>query len=320
MADRLVLVTGGAGFIGSTIARAEIARSTPVRIFDNLSTGFREVVPDEAEFQLGDLRDPEAVAKACEGVDVVYHQAALRSVARSVDEPLVTEECNVTGTLNLLTAAQQAGVRRVVYASSSSAYGETTEGVNREHAAPNPLSPYAVSKLAAEYYCKLWTRLHGLSTVSLRYFNVFGPGQHPESKYAAVFPGFCAALAAGRAPEVHWDGEQTRDFTFVRDVARANMLAAVADSRADGQVFNIGAGRAKSVNEVLEAISRAMGVWIEPVRTPKRQGDVRSTLADISRAREILGWEPQAGWDEAIGETVSWFTSGAKGASEVTPA
>src|SRR2546425_5338614 len=261
MADKLVLVTGGAGFIGSTIARAVLAEGTPVRVFDSLIAGFREMVPDEAEFQLGDLRDPEAVAKACEGVDVVYHQAALRSVARSVDEPLVTEECNVMGTLNLLNAAEAARVRRVVYAASSSAYGETTEGINREDAAPNPLSPDAVSKLAAEYYCRLVTQLKGLSTVALRYFNVFGPGQHPESKYAALFPGLISALTAGRAPEVHWDGEQTRDFTYVGDVARANLLAARADSRVDRQGINIGAGRAESGEEVLATVSKGMDLW-----------------------------------------------------------
>src|SRR2546421_11341521 len=232
MEDKLVLVTGGAGFIGSTIARALIAEGTPVRVFDNLIAGFREVVPPEAEFQLGDLRDPEAVAKACEGVDVVYHQAALRSVARSVDEPLVTEECNVMGTLNLLNAAEAAGVRRVVYAASSSAYGETTEGINREDAAPNPLSPYAVSKLAGEYYCRLWTQLKGLSTVALRYFNVFGPGQHPEPKYAAVFPGLVSALSAGRAPAGPMVREEAPDLRSAPDAARANRLAAAAAGRA----------------------------------------------------------------------------------------
>jgi len=311
MADNLALVTGGAGFFGSTIARALIARGTPVRVFDNLLTGFREAIPPEAEFQLGDLRDPEAVAKACEGVEVVYHQAALRSVPRSVDEPLITEECNVIGTLNLLTAAHQSGVRRLVYASSSSAYGETTDGVNREDARPNPQSPYAISKLAAEQYCQVWTRLRGLSTVSLRYFNVFGPGQHPDSKYAALFPALISALAAGRAPEIHWDGEQTRDFTFVEDVARANLLAAQAPPAADGAVVNIGAGHPKSVNEVLQTVSTVMGRWIEPVRLPKRAGDVRATLADISRAEELLGWVPEADWDQAVAATAAWFTSGA---------
>jgi nucleoside-diphosphate-sugar epimerase len=312
VADKLVLVTGGAGFIGSTIARAAIAQGMAVRVFDSLIAGHREVVPPEAEFILGDLRDGEAIARACEGVDVVFHEAALRSVPRSVDEPLLTEECNVGGTLNLLMAAEAAGVRRVVYASSSSAYGATTEGLNREDATPNPQSPYAVSKLAAEYYCKLWTHLKGLSTVSLRYFNVFGPGQHPESKYAAVFPALISALAAGRPPEVHWDGEQSRDFTYVGDVARANLMAAAADSRVDGQVFNIGAGRPKTINETLAAISEALGVWIDPIRTPMRQGDIRSSLADAGKAREYLGWEPQADWTEAIAATVRWFTEGFK--------
>ena len=312
MSGKLVLVTGGAGFIGSTIARALIAEGTPVRVFDSLIAGFREVVPPEAEFQLGDLRDPAAVAKACEGVDVVFHQAALRSVAKSVDEPLITEECNVMGTLNLLNAAEQAGVRRIVYAASSSAYGEGIEGLNRETDAVNPLSPYAVSKLAAEYYCRLWTDLKGLSTVCLRYFNVFGPGQHPESKYAALFPGLIAPMSARRPPEIQWDGEQTRDFVFVADVARANLLAAAADGRVDGQVINIGSGLAKSVNEVLSTISKVMDLWIDPVHTPKRKGDVRSTLADVSRAKDLLGWEAEADWDEAVAATVGWFTTGVR--------
>ena len=231
---------------------------------------------------------------------------------KSVDEPLITEECNVMGTLNLLNAAEQAGVRRIVYAASSSAYGEGVEGLNRESDPVNPLSPYAVSKLAAEYYCRLWTDLKGLSTVCLRYFNVFGPGQHPESKCAALFPGLISPLAAGRAPEIQWDGEQTRDFVYVGDVARANLLAAGADSRVDGQVINIGSGVAKSVNEVLATVSKAMDLWLEPVHTPKRQGDVRSTLADVARAKELLGWEAEAGWDEAVAATVGWFTTGAK--------
>lgn len=313
MADKLVLVTGGAGFIGSSIARAVLAAGTAVRVFDNLVGGFREAVPPDAEFILGDLRDPEAVANAVEGVDLVYHQAALRSVPRSVDEPLITEECNAGGTVNLLGAAERAGVRRVVYASSSSAYGETTAGRNREDATPKPQSPYAVSKLAAEYYCRVWTGLKGLSTVSLRYFNVFGPGQHPESKYSAVFPALISSLAAGRAPEIQWDGEQSRDFTFIGDVVQANLAAAAAtDPRVDGNVFNIGAGRPKSVNETLKTISEAMGVWIEPVRTPKRAGDIRSSLADCSRARELLGWEAQADWTEAVAATVRWFTEGLK--------
>lgn len=311
MGDKLVLVTGGAGFIGSNIARTALAAGTPVRVLDSLITGHREAVPEGAEFVLGDLRDPEVAAKACEGVDVVFHEAALGSVARSVDNPVLTEECNVVGTINVLRAAQQAGVRRVVYASSSSAYGGVGEGLQREDAVPHPRSPYAVSKLAAEYYCKVWTGLHGLSTVSLRYFNVFGPGQRSDSVYAAVFPRMIAALAEGRPPEVHWDGEQSRDFTFVGDVVAANLAAAAADARADGGVFNIGGGTPKTINQTLETISSVMGRWIDPVRTPMRVGDVRTSLADGSRAREILGWAPQVAWEDAVAATVAWFGTGA---------
>jgi nucleoside-diphosphate-sugar epimerase len=198
-------------------------------------------------------------------------------------------------------------VRRVVYASSSSVYGDVAEGRQREDMTPSPLSPYAVSKLAAEQYCRVWTHLKGLSTVSLRYFNVFGPGQRPESKYAAVFPGFISALAESRAPEVHWDGEQSRDFSYIDDVVRANVAAAEAGPDADGAVINVAGGDPKSVNEVLDVVSEAIGRWIEPVRTPKRAGDVRRTHADISRARDVLGWTPQADWKESVAQTVAWF-------------
>ena len=313
MGGQLVLVTGGAGFIGSAVARAALAQGATVRVLDSLVTGHRGNVPEGAEFLLGDLRDPEALRTACAGVDVVYHQAALRSVARSVDEPLPTEETNVLGTLHLLQAAEAAGVRRVVYASSSSAYGETSAGVNREEAHPRPMSPYAVSKLAAEYYCRVWTRLNGLSTVSLRYFNVFGPGQRSDSRYAAVFPALISALVAGHAPEVHWDGEQSRDFTYIDDVVAANLAAAAAGPQADGAVCNIGAGRAKTVNETLAAVSEVLGVWIEPRRLPMRPGDVRATLASITRAKELLGWEPRADWREAVAATVAWFTTAGRG-------
>jgi UDP-N-acetylglucosamine/UDP-N-acetyl-alpha-D-glucosaminouronate 4-epimerase len=301
------LVTGGAGFIGSALSRALVEEGWQVRILDNFLTGFEENVPAEAELVRVDLRSADALRTACDGVDVVFHQAAVRSVPRSVDDPMLTETCNVVGTLNLLMAAEEANVRRVVYASSSSAYGDTQGAFNQEDMTPNPLSPYAVSKLAGEYYCRVWARLKGLSTVSLRYFNVFGPGQHPDSKYAAVFPAFISALAQRRPPEIHWDGEQSRDFTFVQDVVRANMLAAEAGDNVSGQVINVGAGRAKSVNEVLSSVSEAIGHWVEPVRLPKRKGDVRHTHADITRAQELLGWEPEANWDEAVKAAVSWF-------------
>jgi nucleoside-diphosphate-sugar epimerase len=273
-------------------------------------TGFEENVPVGAELVRGDLRDLEVVGRAAQDVEVIFHQGALRSVARSVDAPQLTQECNVLGTLNVLLAAEQAGVRRVVYASSSSVYGDVDGRANREDMSPDPMSPYAASKLAGEYYCRVWTRLKGLSTVSLRYFNVFGPGQHPESKYAAVFPAFIAALVSDRAPEVHWDGEQSRDFTYIDDVVRANFLAAEADDRVSGARVNIGGGRPKSVNEVLAAVSQALdGKWIDPVHTPKRVGDVRHTKSDISQARNLLKWSPEVSWESAVRQTVDWFVT-----------
>ena len=301
------LVTGGAGFIGSAVARSLLEEGETVRILDNFLTGFEENVPADAELIRGDLRNPDDVRRACESMDVVFHQAAVRSVPRSVDDPLLTHDCNITGTVNLLMAASDAGVGRVVYASSSSVYGETQGSMNVETLPTNPQSPYAVSKLSGELYSKVWTEVKGLSTVSLRYFNVFGPGQHPESKYAAVFPAFVSALVAGRAPEVHWDGEQSRDFTYVDDVARANLAAAKAGDDASGETFNIGAGRAKTVNETLRAVSDVLGVWIDPTSTPQRAGDVRSTHADITKANRLLGWSPQVDWDEAVKRTVEWF-------------
>lgn len=301
------LVTGGAGFIGSSIARALVRRGDVVRVLDNFLTGFEENVPDGVELMRGDLRDIDDVRRACGGVEVVFHQGALRSVPRSVDDPLLTEACNVQGTLNVLLAAREGNVRRVVYASSSSVYGGAERPIDSEDLKPDPISPYAVSKLSAEQYCSVWFRMTGLSTVSLRYFNVFGPGQHPESKYSAVFPAFIAALAEGRAPGLHWDGEQSRDFTFIDDVVRANLLAAEAGDAVGGRALNVGAGRAKTVNEVYRAVSRALGVDIEPVRLPRRAGDVRRTLADISLAQGFLGWVPQADWEDAVAQTVEWF-------------
>jgi nucleoside-diphosphate-sugar epimerase len=305
------LVTGGAGFIGSAIGRELVRRGHEVRVLDNFLSGFRESLPGGADLIEGDLRNLEDVRKAVDGTEVVFHQGAVRSVPRSVDEPVLVEETNVLGTLHVVLAAAEAGVGRVVYASSSSVYGDVGEGVNREDLPPDPLSPYAASKLAGELYCRVWTRLKDLSTVSLRYFNVFGPGQSLESKYAAVFPAFCSALAAGRPPEVHWDGEQSRDFTYIDDVVRANLQAAEADGRVDGAVINIAGGRPKTVNEVLRSVSEAMDRWLEPTRTPRRAGDVRRTHADIARARELLGWTPRADWDEAVRNTVRWFADGA---------
>jgi len=302
-----VMVTGGAGFIGSSLASALVHAGHDVRILDNFSTGFRENLPDGADVVEGDLTELDDVRAALKGIELVFHQAAIRSVPRSVDDPLASHEANATGTLNVLIAATDESVRRVVYASSSSVYGDPQDPLRREDQPTDPISPYGASKLAGEMYCRVWTRVQGLPTVSLRYFNVFGPRQHPESKYAAVFPAFIAALIDGRAPEVHWDGEQTRDFTFIDDIVAANVRAAEAGPEADGNVFNIGAGRPKSVNDVLRSVADALGTWIDPLMSPRRAGDVRDTLADISRARDVLGWEPRASWDEAIAATVEWF-------------
>jgi nucleoside-diphosphate-sugar epimerase len=309
------LVTGGAGFIGSAVSRALRDRGDEVRVLDNFLTGFKEAVPDGAELVQADLRNLDDVRAACRDVEVVFHHGAVRSVPRSVDEPVLVEETNVLGTLHVVLAAHEAGARRVVYASSSSVYGDVSEGVEQEDMTPDPRSPYAASKLAGEYYARVWRWLKGLSTVSLRYFNVFGPGQHAESKYAAVFPAFCSALVAGRPPEVHWDGEQSRDFTYIDDVVRANLLAADADGRVDGAVLNVAGGRPKTVNQVLRSVSDAVGRWVEPVHAPRRAGDVRRTHADISRARDLLGWEPRADWDQAVTATVRWFADGHSGES-----
>jgi nucleoside-diphosphate-sugar epimerase len=302
-----VLVTGGAGFIGSAIARRLVGRGDEVVVLDNMLNGDPARVPEGAELIEADFRDLEVVRKATAGADVVFHQGALRSVPRSVDDPVLATECNVIGTMNVLIAAQEAGVGRVVYASSSSAYGGSDGALQVEDATPNPLSPYAASKLAAEHYCRVWTRVHGLSTVSLRYFNVFGPGQDLESKYSAVFPSFVAALLNGKPPVVHWDGEQSRDFTYIDDVVDANIAAAEASERADGAVINIGGGHPRTINEMLKAISDEVGIWIEPERTPMRAGDIRASSADISRARDLLGWVPSTSWPDAVKKTIAYL-------------
>ncbi|HVL90869.1 MAG TPA: NAD-dependent epimerase/dehydratase family protein [Actinomycetota bacterium] len=302
-----VLVTGVAGFIGSRLAGRLIADGHEVRGLDSFLTGFKENIPDGCDFLEADLRDLDAMHAATRGVEVVFHQAARRSVAKSVDDPRLSHECNATGTLNLLIAAHGAGVRKFVYASSSSVYGDPPEPLRTETQVPRPISPYAVSKLAGEHYGQAFTAIHGLPVVSLRYFNVFGPGQHRESKYALLFPAFVEALVEKRAPEVDWDGHQSRDFTFIDDIVEANLKAANAGPEADGESFNIGAGHGRTVNEVLEAVSDAVGRWIDPVATPKRPGDVRHTLADIGKAKRLLGWEPRADWDASVRACVDWF-------------
>lgn len=301
------LVTGGAGFIGSNIAARLVERGDEVTIFDNLSGGRRDAVPEGARLVEGDLRDPDAVGSVCD-VDLIFHQAAVRSVPRSLNEPRLTHDSNVNGTVNLLLAAEKFSVRRLVYASSSSVYGDVGDKQNVETMAPNPRSPYAASKLTAEYYCRVWAQLGRLPTTSLRYFNVFGPGQHPESKYSAVFPSFIASLRDGIAPTIYGDGEQSRDFTFIDDVVAANLAAAETEA-ADGLVMNVASGRPRSVNRVLEAISGEVGTWIDPVFEEPRVGDIKNSHADISLARSTLSWEPATDWDDAVRTTVQWFSS-----------
>jgi nucleoside-diphosphate-sugar epimerase len=301
-----VLVTGGAGFIGSALAQALIEQGHAVRVLDNLLTGREEVVPSEAHFLKCDIRELEAITAASQGIDIIFHQAAFKSVPKSIDDPFLAETCNGLGTLNVLLAAKRQGVRRVIYASSSSVYGES-EGIKHEGMLTNPLSPYAVSKLAGEHYCRVWALINGISTVSLRYFNVFGPGQHADSKYAAVFPAFISALHHRLPPQIHGDGEQTRSFTFIEDVVRANLLAMEADDRVDGQVMNICSKYPKTVNQVLEAVSDAMGTAINPVHLPRRRGDVTHSRGSIARAKSLLNWSPQADWKHSVERTVEWF-------------
>ncbi len=304
------VVTGAAGFIGSALASCLASEGHDVVAVDSLVTGSKEAIPDDVEFVEVDVRDLAAVAGSFSGAEVVFHQAAVGSVVRSLEDPLLTHECNVTGTLNVLLAAERAGCRRVVYASSSSVYGDTGGALNKEDMAPQPRTPYAVSKLAGEHYCRAWALLERLSTVSLRYFNVFGPGQPERSRYSAVFPAFIAALRAAQPPELHGDGEQSREFTYIDDVVAANLLAADAGDEANAGVFNIASGDPKSVNDVLKAVSQALDVWIEPTRTPPREGDIRHSRADTSRAVEVLGWKPQAQWQEAAAATVASFVDG----------
>ena len=303
-----VLVTGGAGFIGSNLADRLLASGESVRVLDDLSTGFKENVPDGAELVEGDIADGAVVAAAVEGVDVVFHQAAHRAVARSVEDPLATDTANVHGTLTLLSAARDAGVRRVVLASSSSVYGGAATRPTHESAPLLPRSPYAVTKLTGEHYARVFAELFGLETVSLRYFNVYGPRQRPDSAYAAVVPLFMEALSTGQAPIVHGDGGQSRDFTFIDDVVDANVAALAASAEAcRGQAYNIAGGVEHSVLDVLHAIGRVLGVAPQPVHAEPRAGDVRHSLADASAAAQHLGWRAQVPLEEGLRRTVEWF-------------
>jgi len=304
------LVTGGAGFIGSHLVEGLLERGESVRVLDNFSTGRRENLAgfmDRIKLIEGDLNDADALSEAIEGVEVVYHEAALASVPRSVANPIATNRANVDGTVALLWAAKEAGVRRVVFAASSSAYGDSPEFPKTEGIVPQTLSPYAASKVACEMYMQAFGECYELETVRLRYFNVFGPRQDPASQYAAAIPLFITAILEGRSPIVYGDGEQSRDFTYVRNVVRANLLAADAPG-APGRVFNIGCGSSVSVNRVIAAIKRIVGKEVPSDYQPPRVGDVRNSEADITLAREVLGYEPEVSFEEGLGETVEFFT------------
>ncbi len=303
------LVTGGAGFIGSHIATALVQRGEQVRVLDNLNTGRIENlahIEDKVEFIEGDLLDRAAVERAVEGIEVVYHQAALASVPRSVAKPMDTHAACVTGTLNVLDCSRLADVRRVIYAGSSSAYGDQPFSSKREQDLPAPLSPYAAAKLAGESYCRAFTTTYGLETVVIRYFNVFGPRQDPNGEYSAVIPKFVAIMLAGNRPTIFGDGHQSRDFTFIDNVIQGNLAAADATGAA-GQVFNVACGRQYSLLELIDAINRILGTQIEPIFEEARLGDVRESLADISTARKVLSYEPQVDFDEGLQRSIAYY-------------
>jgi UDP-glucose 4-epimerase len=307
----MYLITGGAGFIGSSIVDTLVRNGERVRVLDDFSTGSLDnlaEVKDRVEIIEGDLRDMAAVRRAVSGVTHVLHQAALRSVPRSIDDPLSTDEVNTHGTLQLLLAAHEAKtVRRLVYASSSSCYGDSPALPKLEDQVPSPISPYAVAKLAAEYYCRMFTRLHGLETVSLRYFNVFGPKQSPESKYAAVVPLFIQAALRDEPLIVHGDGEQSRDFTYIDNVVQANLKACTVPG-VGGEVFNIACNTRHSVLEIARTIEKFLGRKVDIQHTPPRSGDVRHTQASIEKAQRLLDYHPTVGFEEGMRRTCEHWT------------
>lgn len=306
---RTFLVTGGAGFIGSHIAAALVARGDRVRVLDNLSTGFLanlEPIRTQIEFFQSDLVDREIVRQAVEGVDCIFHEAALASVPRSVETPLDTNAACVTGTVTLLDAARRAGVRRLVYAGSSSAYGDQPNSSKRETDLPAPISPYGAAKLAAEYYCQAFTATYGFETATVRYFNVFGPRQDPKSPYSAVIPLFITAILEGRQPVVFGDGGQSRDFTYVANVVHANLLAADAPDVA-GRVFNVANGKSITLLELLAALNRLLGTDVKAQHAPPRAGDIRESMADITLARKLLGYEPQVVFEEGLRRSIDYY-------------
>jgi UDP-glucose 4-epimerase len=302
-----VLVTGGAGFIGSHLVEALLAEGRTVRVVDNLATGHLENLAHlEGRFEWleGDLTDFEVCTHAVQDVTGILHQAAIPSVPRSVLEPLQSHSSGATATLNLLEAARQAGVKRLVFAASSSAYGDTEELPKHEGMVPNPLSPYAAAKLAGEHYVRVYARTMGLDGVSLRYFNVFGPRQDPSSPYSGVISLFARIMAEGRPPLIYGDGSQTRDFTYVANVVQANLKALGAGRPLGGEAFNVGTGSRVSLIELVDAINRVLGIKLEPQFQPARVGDVRDSQASLDRIKAVLGYEPTVGFEEGLRRTL----------------
>jgi nucleoside-diphosphate-sugar epimerase len=301
------LVTGGAGFIGSHLAEELVRRGERVRVVDNFTTGRRRNLAHLPGLDLleGDLADLEVARRAVDGVDIVLHQAAIPSVPRSVTDPVASNRANIDATLSLLVAARDARVKRVVYAGSSSVYGDTPTLPKHEEMVPSPLSPYALQKLVGEQYARMFTSLYGLETVTVRYFNVFGPRQDPASPYSGVISLFIGALAEGRAPRIYGDGEQTRDFTYIANVVNGVLRACQAN--VSGLVINVATGRRTSLNQLFRAIRELSGASVEPVYAAPRPGDVRDSQADISRARMLLGYEPEVPLQEGLRRTLEWY-------------
>jgi len=302
------LVTGGAGFIGSHLVDALVADGVDVVVLDDLETGFRENVHPAARLAIGSVADDDAVRDAMDGCEVVFHQAAHKAVLRSVEQPVPTDTVNTHGSLTVLQAARELGVRRVVHASSSSVYGDEAPRPTVEDAPRHPRSPYAVSKLAAEEYCRVFAEIYGLETVALRYFNVYGPRQRPDAMYAAVIPLFVDALLNGREPVVHGDGFQSRDFTYVSDVVAANLRAATADAAAAaGRAFNVAAGNEWTLLDILRILGEQLGIEAHPRFDDPRPGDVRHSRADASAAARDLGFRATVGLEDGLRRTVEWL-------------
>lgn len=316
-----VLVTGGAGFIGSNLVRRLAASGDAIRVIDNMSTGTLDNlqnVEGAVEIIAGDIADITAVRSAVRGVEIVFHLAALPSVARSVVDPITTHSVNVDGTLNVLLASREAGVRRIVYASSSSVYGDTPTLPKHEDMPASPMSPYAASKLAGEAYCRAFARVYGMETLSLRFFNVFGPRQDPTSQYAAVIPSFIGRMLGGDPPEIYGDGHQSRDFTFVGNAVEACILAGSAGPKGVGESFNVGCGGRTTLLDLVQAINGLLQASLQPVFSSRRPGDVRHSHADISKAERLLGYRPKISVLEGLAQTIDWCASRREAAPSAT--